>query len=158
MDLILWRHADAEPHGARPDLERRLTPKGQQQAERMAAWLVARLPADALVLASPAVRCQQTAAALARPVRTVEAIAPDVPGRAVLDAAGWPAGPGGTVVVVGHQPTLGLAAALALTGRAEGWSMKKAAAWWIRGDGGEAELLAALGPALLDPRDPRERD
>ena len=37
MDLILWRHAEAEP-GA-PDHGRRLTPKGEKQAARMAAWL-----------------------------------------------------------------------------------------------------------------------
>ena len=34
MDLILWRHAEAEP--GEPDLERALTPKGVKQARRMA--------------------------------------------------------------------------------------------------------------------------
>ena len=33
MDLILWRHAEAEP--GEPDLGRRLTAKGLKQAERM---------------------------------------------------------------------------------------------------------------------------
>ena len=42
MDLILWRHAEAEEGG--PDLERRLTPKGRKQAKRVAAWLLQRLP------------------------------------------------------------------------------------------------------------------
>src|SRR5436190_21449722 len=37
MDLILWRHADAEP--GEPDIGRRLTAKGLKQAERVAAWL-----------------------------------------------------------------------------------------------------------------------
>ena len=44
MDLILWRHAEAEP--GEPDLGRRLTAKGIQQAERMAKWLDRHLPAD----------------------------------------------------------------------------------------------------------------
>ena len=42
MELILWRHADAED--GLPDLSRRLTPRGIKQAERMAAWLLQRLP------------------------------------------------------------------------------------------------------------------
>ena len=48
MELILWRHADAED-GA-PDLERRLTPKGRKEAERVAAWLLAHLPAGQALL------------------------------------------------------------------------------------------------------------
>ena len=36
MDLILWRHAEAEP--GEPDLGRRLTAKGHKQAERMGEW------------------------------------------------------------------------------------------------------------------------
>ena len=37
MDLILWRHCEAE--AGEPDLGRRLTPKGHKQAERMAGVL-----------------------------------------------------------------------------------------------------------------------
>ena len=37
MDLILWRHAQAED--TLPDLERQLTPLGRKQAARMAASL-----------------------------------------------------------------------------------------------------------------------
>lgn len=150
MDLILWRHADAEPHGAAPDLQRALTAKGETQAATMAAWLAARLDPAARVLASPARRCQQTAQALGRPIATVDAIAPDRPARHVLEAAGWPEGDG-TVVVCGHQPTMGLAASLALTGKADGWSVRKAGVWWLRRDasGGEVELVAVQVPALL---------
>ena len=43
MDLILWRHAEAED--GVPDLERRLTGKGRKQAERVAQWLLQRMPA-----------------------------------------------------------------------------------------------------------------
>jgi phosphohistidine phosphatase len=34
VDLIIWRHAEAED--GMPDLERRLTPKGRKQAVRVA--------------------------------------------------------------------------------------------------------------------------
>ena len=37
MDLILWRHAEAE--AGEPDDGRALTSKGHKQAEKMAAWL-----------------------------------------------------------------------------------------------------------------------
>ncbi|MGB6053615.1 MAG: histidine phosphatase family protein, partial [Burkholderiaceae bacterium] len=42
MELILWRHADAEP--GEPDLERALTAGGRRQAAKMAAWLDRKLP------------------------------------------------------------------------------------------------------------------
>ncbi len=69
MDLILWRHAEAEP--GEPDLGRRLTAKGIQQAERMAKWLDRHLPATTRILSSPADRTQQTARALKRKFRVV---------------------------------------------------------------------------------------
>ena len=45
MDLILWRHAEAEDvrHGG-SDLDRGLTAKGERQAKRMACWLDQHLP------------------------------------------------------------------------------------------------------------------
>ena len=70
MDLILWRHAEAEPGS--PDSERALTAKGEKQAERMARWLRARLPDNAVVLASPARRTQKTVRALTDEFKTVE--------------------------------------------------------------------------------------
>lgn len=57
MDLILWRHAEAEDgDGNKPDAQRRLTARGEKQARDMAAWLNARLPKDTTVLVSPAIR------------------------------------------------------------------------------------------------------
>src|SRR5204862_4053657 len=99
VDLILWRHADAED--GNDDLARALTPKGLKQAARMAEWLEKRLPKSARVLVSPAKRAQQTAEPLARERKTSQDIAPGAKPAAVLAAAGWPAG-NGTVVVVGH--------------------------------------------------------
>jgi phosphohistidine phosphatase len=148
MDLILWRHADAED--GRDDHARRLTPKGFKQAERMAAWLDGRLPRNARVIVSPAVRAQQTAKHLKRDETTTDDVAPGADPAAVLSVCGWPHGRD-TVVVVGHQPTLGCAAALALTGKPGRWHMKKGAIWWISARETEsvARVVAVLSPELV---------
>ena len=151
MDLILWRHAEAEDF-ASSDLARRLTPRGEQQAARMAAWIQSQLAKLAPrarhwhVFASPAIRAQQTAAALGMPVETINSIAPDASVNAILQAADWPAN-GENVIVVGHQPTLGMVAGRLLNG-AEGYvSVKKGAVWWFRQrerDGESKALLVAM--------------
>ena len=148
MDLILWRHADAEE--GTPDRERKLTAKGLKQAARMARWLEARLPKNARILVSPAVRAQQTAQALECELETSAQIAPGAEASALLKAAQWP-GAEGTVVLVGHQPSLGMAAALAVTGRPAEWRLRKGALWWIRsGDSGEPPLVVAvMSPDLV---------
>ena len=128
MDLILWRHAEAEP--GEPDLGRRLTAKGVQQAERMAQWLDRHLPATTRVLSSPADRAQQTAQALKRKFRVVPDLVPGASVSAVLAAAGWPDSRE-AVLVVGHQPTLGEVAAFLLTDQELSWSMRKGAVWWL---------------------------
>jgi phosphohistidine phosphatase len=149
MDLILWRHAEAED--GFPDLERALTPKGHKQAGRMAAWLREHLPDGTRVLVSPATRAQQTAEALTKSYETVKEIAPGAPHTAVLEAAGWPHAKG-TVLVVGHQPTLGQAVAFLLSGEPEEWDMKKGAIFWLahqRVGPAQAVLRAAISPKLL---------
>jgi len=141
MDLILWRHAEAEDARGNDDLGRALTARGRAQAERMAAWLGPRLPATARILASPALRCQQTVAALARRATTVDAIAPGASADAVLDVAGWP-DRGGTVLVVGHQPTLGETAALAMGQGDEHWRLRKGSLCWLRKGAGDGDAVA----------------
>ena len=157
MDLILWRHAEAEDFASN-DLARRLTPRGTRQAERMAVWLESRLGNLAQragqwrVMASPAVRAQQTAAALGMPVETVTSIAPDAPAGAVLRAVSWPHN-AGNIIVVGHQPTLGMVAGRLING-VEGYvPVKKGAIWWFRhrdrdGDA-KAVLVAMTSPDTL---------
>jgi phosphohistidine phosphatase len=132
MDLILWRHAEAvvEKEG-QDDLGRALTAKGERQAQRMAEWLNQRIAHSTRILVSPAVRCQQTAAALSRGFKTVASIAPDAPPEAVLRAARWPEATE-PVLVIGHQPTLGLVAAQLLCGAPQPWAIKKGAVWWLR--------------------------
>ena len=150
MELILWRHAEAEDTA--PDMARVLTAKGHKQAEKMAAWLKPRLPGKPRILVSPAQRAQQTAAALGLDFSTWEALAPGTTVQAMMQATGWPMADG-TVLVVGHQPTLGALAAYVLTRKAAYWSIKKGAIWWISswGRAGEDQtiLRAALSPDLV---------
>lgn len=154
MDLLLWRHAEAED--GIPDAPRQLTPRGEKQARRVAKWLRKRLPEDARIIVSPATRCQQTAQALGLPFETVKRIGTAASVADILAAAHWPKGRsqrGGTVVVVGHQPTLGEVASQVLTGVQAGWTIKKGAVWWIgfRANEGATEtvLRAAIVPELV---------
>jgi phosphohistidine phosphatase len=118
----------------------------------MAAWLNRHLPETTKVLASPALRAQQTAKALERKFKTVDALAPGSGVTALLEAARWP-NSRGPVLVVGHQPTLGMTAAWLLSGATQPWSIKKAAAWWLRsrerGGEGQTLLAAVIGPEQL---------
>ena len=148
MDLILWRHAEAEDF-ASSDLARRLTPRGERQAARMAEWIESQLGNLAQrsnkwrVIVSPAVRAQQTAAALDMPVETIDAIAPEASVNAILRAADWPGNPS-NVIVVGHQPTLGMVAGRLLNG-VEGYvSVRKGAVWWFRERERDGESKAVL--------------
>ncbi|HEX2649119.1 MAG TPA: histidine phosphatase family protein [Burkholderiales bacterium] len=150
MELILWRHASAAE--GEPDLERKLTAKGHKQAERIAKWLLARLPSRFTVLASPARRAQETAAALGAEVQTIEALAPGAGIEEILGAAGWPEAKR-PVIVVGHQPDLGRTAAYIVSGARTSWSVKKGGLWWVearaRGDERQVVVRAVLAPDLL---------
>ena len=153
MDLILWRHAEAEIIApGQDDLQRALTPKGERQARRMAAWLNHRLAATTRVLVSPALRCRQTADALGREVRIVPTLAPDAPIAALIEASRWPKA-SEPVLICGHQPTLGQLAAHLLAGVEQDWPVKKGAVWWLRWrqrDGEpEVTLHAVQGPDAL---------
>jgi len=153
MDLILWRHAEAsEAEDGSDDLERALTALGERQAARMAHWLNQQLPATTRILVSPARRCQQTAAALERKFKTVTALAPDAALLGLLAAAHWPDAKE-PVLVIGHQPTLGLVAAHLLAGVTQAWSVKKGAVWWLRrcdrADDDQTTLVTVRGPENL---------
>jgi phosphohistidine phosphatase len=150
MDLILWRHAEAEEGGN--DIARELTSKGEKQAARVAEWLLHRLPARFTLLSSPAARAQQTAEALGVPVKTAKDIAPGAAVSAILKAAGWPDYKG-TVVMVGHQPDLGRAAAFLVAGSQGGVSIKKSGLWWlsnrVRGERAQVVVRAVVSPDLI---------
>ena len=150
MELLLWRHADAEDGS--PDAARELSKKGQKQAMQVANWLKPRLPKDCIILASPAKRAQQTAQALNLPFTTERRIGTSADVADIIAAANWPQHRG-TVLVVGHQPTLGQLAAWLLSGDPSAWTVKKGALWWFSsrtyGDRAETVLRAVVSPDLL---------
>jgi phosphohistidine phosphatase len=169
VDLILWRHAEAGEaieDDLVVDLARELTPKGEKQAHRMAEWLNRFLPDSTRVLVSPAVRCQQTAQALGRKFQTREALAPGGTVGTLLTLARWPQRRE-PVLVVGHQPTLGLVAATLMAGPetlktlssdpgphdTPAWSVRKGAVWWLRhrerGGVAEVVLVSVRSPDTL---------
>jgi len=128
MELILWRHADAEP--GEPDESRPLSPKGQKQAAKMADWLDRHLPNGCKILASPTVRTVQTAQALERKFKVNSALGPDSTSANILAAAQWPDARE-PVLVIGHQPALGRLAALLITGIEQDWILRKGSICWI---------------------------
>lgn len=128
MELILWRHADAED--GFPDEARPLTRKGQRQSEQMAHFLSGRLPQNIRVMVSPALRAQQTASALTGKFITAPNIGTQATPQTAIATAGWPDADN-PVLLVGHQPWIGELAALLMTGQADCWSIKKGAVWWF---------------------------
>jgi phosphohistidine phosphatase len=137
--------------GETNDLARALTAGGEQQADRIAHWLKQVLPESTRVLASPAQRTQRTAAALEREFETEPALEPGGTVDALLEVVRWPDA-SEPVLVVGHQPTLGLTAAYLLCGTARPWSIHKGAVWWLRckkKDGQQrVVVLAVRSPGL----------
>lgn len=150
MDLLLWRHADAE-YGP-PDELRQLSAKGLRQAEKMGRWLRRHAPNDLRILVSPTMRTRQTALAFRDDVTLCEAIGPSAGAADLLAAAGWPDA-GGAVMLVGHQPTLGETASL-LLGAGAAQSIRKGCLWWfsqrIRAGEVETQLRAVIGASELD--------
>ena len=151
MELILWRHADAEDGIGMADAERALTRKGRRQAERMAAWLRERLDGDWRILVSPARRALETVDPLAMSFEVTELVGTGADSRRVIEAAGWPRGE--RVMVVGHQPTLGHVAGTLLGGEGD-VAFGKGAVWWFatreRNGRTETVLKVKIDPEMLD--------
>lgn len=150
MDLLLWRHAEAEEGSI--DLQRRLTSRGEKQAKAMALWLKEHKPKDLRILVSPAVRCQQTAKALDLPFETHRRLGPEACVSDLVAASGWPSA-GGSVMIVGHQPALGRMASLLLAGQEADWTIKKGAVWWftnrVRQGETQTVLRGVMGAELV---------
>lgn len=132
MDLVLWRHAEAQEGvlGC-DDMERRLTPRGEKQAMRMAAWLDRQLPKNTRIWVSPARRAEQTAQALGRKYKVRPELAPEASTSQLLELVQWPHAKT-TILVVGHQPMLGQAIAQLIGLQSADCSIKKGAVWWLR--------------------------
>jgi phosphohistidine phosphatase len=157
LDLVLWRHAEAEPACPEGDLWRELTRKGQRQAARMAAWLDQRLPGGTRVLCSPARRALQTSQALGRNVKARDELGPLAAVDDALALLKWgePGGPRlkGSVLVVSHRALLGPLASHLLGIAQDGVVLRKGAVCWlrIRSDAGAVRtgVVALLSPDLL---------
>jgi phosphohistidine phosphatase len=151
--LWLLRHAEAEPHGVRPDSERRLTERGEQQA-RAAGLALMRLDVtfDA-VLFSPKVRARQTAELAAeswsvqarRRLQEHPPLASGFDAREALDALASVGGEG-RVLLVGHEPDLSNVIAELMGGRVD---LKKGGLAVVRLDGTSGELVILMRPREL---------
>lgn len=153
MDLILWRHAEAEDvEDGSEDLARALTPRGEKQAARMAAWLDRQLPEGLRVLASPARRTEQTARALGRKFKMRAELLPGGTPQDLLELAQWPRAKG-AVLVVGHQPMLGQTIAQLMGLQSSECAVRKGAVWWLRQrqrlNQSQTVLVAVQSPELL---------
>lgn len=132
MNLILWRHAEAqECADVQQDMSRKLTARGEKQAKRMANWLDRQLPQNAQIWVSPAVRAVQTAEALGHPYKICQELSPDADLQQVLALLQWPRRKG-HLLLVGHQPLFGSLIADLMAIRQECCSVKKGAVWWLR--------------------------
>jgi phosphohistidine phosphatase len=134
-NLILWRHAEAEDQSASGlDADRVLTKKGRKDAVKMAKWLSHHLPSNTKIICSPAKRCLETAFALHHinnseitiaeflsTDSTVEKIA-----KKVIDDDNTK-----TLLIVGHQPNLGLLIAKLLGMHENACVVKKGTVWWL---------------------------
>jgi len=150
VELIFWRHADAE-EGER-DMERKLTGKGRKQAARVAQWLLHRLPSKFTVISSPARRARETADALEVRYKISDRLAPGAQVRDLIEAAGWPKHKG-VVILVGHQPDFGRAVGALVSGKQSDWSVKKGGLWWLdnreRDGGSRVMVRAVIVPDLI---------
>lgn len=150
--LWLLRHADAEPHGSRPDELRELTERGRRQSE-VAGRALERIGARIdLALVSPKVRAAQTAEIAAQAcgdlLPELVAHSPAAAGydaqQALDDLA--VAGGEGHLLVVGHEPDLAGVVG-ALTGASI--DLKKGGLAVVRLHGAGGELVLLLRPAEL---------
>jgi phosphohistidine phosphatase len=154
MELILWRHAEAEE--GEPDLARALTPKGRRQAQKMAQWLKGQLPGTVRIIASPAVRTRETADALDLPYDIVPHIDPDASADDLLAATGWPDSHG-VVILVGHNPAISILASRLADAEESSVVLRRGAAWWFGTDIGtdgappRLTLKTIMTPSLLAP-------
>jgi phosphohistidine phosphatase len=97
----------------------------------MGQWLDRQLPEGVRVMASPAVRCEQTVKTLGRKVKYKSELLPHASLDDLLVTAGWPDSKM-SVLITGHQPVLGQAIAYLLGMPSGECSVRKGAVWWLR--------------------------
>jgi len=107
MAQQLWflRHGEAEPHDVRPDADRRLTERGEEQSRCAGRALAALEITVQLVLTSPRIRALDTARLACLELGS-DFVVDDAlsSGFALDDAIELAAGAGERVLFVGHDP------------------------------------------------------
>ncbi len=148
--LWLLRHGDAEPHGSRPDAQRRLTERGVEQARAAGAALAALGVRPAIVYSSPKLRAMETAehACESLGLRPVEhaALAGGFDAGEALTLAASDLEGDGRVLVIGHEPDFSQVVHDLTGARID---MKKGGIAGVRLDGGRGELIVLLRPREL---------
>ena len=148
--LWLLRHGEAEPHDARPDELRRLTPRGEQQSRAAGRALAALELTFQLVATSPRVRALDTAR-LACELLDCEPVEHDALSKDfdVEDAIELvhAAGDDKRLLVVGHNPDFEQVLHDLTGARVD---LKKGGVAGVRLDGRRGTLIALLRPREID--------
>lgn len=149
--LWLLRHGEAVPHGAKPDFERELTPRGERQALAAGAGL-ARLGLElGACYTSPKVRARDTARLACRALgvepEEVAAVADASFDRAAALELLLAHEADDRVLVVGHEPSFSQIVHDLTGARID---FKKGGVAGIRVARGSGELLALLRPRELE--------
>jgi phosphohistidine phosphatase len=155
MAQQLWflRHGEAEPHDARPDCDRRLTRRGEEQSRAAGRALRALDVSFQLVLSSPRVRALDTARLACEELGLERIVVDDSlsGGFSVDDALGLAAAAGADkrVLFVGHNPDFEQIVHDLTGGDVD---MKKGAIAAVRMRGSRhGELIVLLRPRDIDP-------
>ena len=152
--LWLLRHAEAEPHGTRPDAQRLLTARGERQA-RVAGIAIARLGATFdEVLYSPKERAARTATLAAEAwsaeqralLREHAALAGGFDAAGALEALAGTSGSHERVLLAGHEPDLSQTAGELSGGRVD---LKKGGLAVVRLESARGELAVLMRPREL---------
>jgi len=152
MALQLWflRHGEAEPHDARPDLDRRLTKRGEEQSRSAGRALAALGLEFQLVVTSSRVRAHDTAKlaceALGCEVVVDERLSDGFDVDDALELA-HAAGDDKRVLFVGHNPDFPQIVSGLTGGQVD---MKKGGVAGVRLHGRRGELIVLLRPRELN--------
>ncbi len=153
MELILWRHAEAEKSASGiPDLDRKLTENGKKQAASMAAWLKSRLPKSTRLHVAPSRRTRQTADFLELVYSVERKLGMGADTTDLLSVANWPEG-SEAVLIVCHQPSIGRLVSMFIGGAESDMPIKKCGLFWFstreREHRTQVVLRAAMYPDLI---------
>jgi phosphohistidine phosphatase SixA len=151
MQIVLVRHADAEPESATTlaDFGRALTPLGRRQARDTAAWLASSLSEPLhLFLTSPLVRTVQTAeiCAGALPGATVAVAEALRSGQTTMAQLALTRRLGSSTALVGHEPNMAELAAALLERRSLPFGFAKGACLVLAAHGEEIKFVSYRPP------------